>query len=262
MSTLLVIDTPWSRSDLIAVVTSIATAAYFLATVLVLITMRRANAIASAGAEASAVNTQTALAETRTSNELTKRQIEAAEAALAETRHSNELTQRSLQIAAETLAFSRKSFEAAHQPSLHIVKIETTSGNSSQESTLVVRVTLRNTGASDALNTAISGSFLVQPRTIDEPELHVLVPGEQLGSVGRDLPAIGNIRQERTQDLWNALATGSLHLVVSLRYADDFGAQHIVGFLCRLTSSEWRVLRENRKRNPPLNAGGPTTLTS
>lgn len=253
----------WSRTDVIALAAAIATIAYFFATVLVLLTMRRANAIASAAAEANAADTQKALSETRTSNELTRRHIEAVEAALAETRHSNELTQRSVEIAQKTLEFSRSSFEATHQPSLHIVKIETTAGGSSQESTLVVRLTVRNTGTTDALGTAISGGFTTQPKNIDEPELYVLVPGEHLGAVGRDLPVTANIRQERTQELWNAFAHGSLYLVVSLRYRDDFGAQHVVGFLC-LTSGtgEWRVLRESRKRQPALNTGGPTALTS
>ena len=118
----------WSRSDVIATVTAIATSAYFVATVFLLFAMRRANTISSAAAQANTDDTQRALAETRKSYELTQGQLAAAEAALEETRQSNELTRRNLEVSQSALEFNRRSFELAHQPSVHVLKVETLSG--------------------------------------------------------------------------------------------------------------------------------------
>lgn len=93
----------WSRSDVIATVTAIATSAYFVATLFLLFAMRRANAIASAAAKANGDETQQALPETWKSNDLTQAQLAAAQAALEETRQSNELTRDNLEISQSAL---------------------------------------------------------------------------------------------------------------------------------------------------------------
>jgi len=236
---------------MIGAVTASAAVAYLLATLFILIAMRRANRIAADAAKASSIGTQQALAETRESNELTKRSVETAQASLDETRKSNLLTQRNLEIAERALEFSRLSFELAHQPSLHLVKVETTSGNSSGESILAARVYLRNTGSSDAHDVLLSGRFNAGPVNIDEIDFPEEGAGQSQGYVAPGIVVHGVIQVARTQQLWDANASsGRLYLICGARYGDDFGAHHAAVFMRVWTNGEWATVREKRRRIP------------
>lgn len=70
----------WSRADKIALINAIATSAYFLATVVLITLMAKANRIASQTAAHSADFNRLALEQTRRSNELTQQSVEAAAA--------------------------------------------------------------------------------------------------------------------------------------------------------------------------------------
>lgn len=191
---------------------------------------------------------------------LTTRAIEAAQAAaesmleqvrssnaLAE--QSNDLTRRSLEAVERSLEFSKRSFEVAHQPSLHVVKVETISGSSSVDTVLTARVSLRNTGTSDAHDVLIAGRFHVGPVNIDEVELPETSGGATQGFVGPDIVAHGTIQQSLTFELRDANArSGRLFLVCCVRYGDDFGAMHFAVFLRVWSGGQWVAVRERRKR--------------
>ena len=167
--------------------------------------------------------------------------------ALAE--QSNDLTRRSLEAVERSLEFSKRSFEVAHQPSLHVVKVETISGSSSVDTVLTARVSLRNTGTSDAHDVLIAGRFHVGPVNIDEVELPEASGGATQGFVGPDIVAHGTIQQSLTFELRDANArSGRLFLVCCVRYGDDFGAMHFAVFLRVWSGGQWVAVRERRKR--------------
>lgn len=68
----------WSRSDTIAAISALATVLYFVATLVMVVLMMRANRIARRSAQDAAELARDALAETRRSNDLTQRSVEAA----------------------------------------------------------------------------------------------------------------------------------------------------------------------------------------
>ncbi len=181
------------------------------------------------------------LEETRASNELTRCSNELVQ-------ESNELTRRNLEVIERALDFSKRSFEVAHQPSLHVVKVETLSGSSSVDTMLAARVSLRNTGTSDAHDVTISGHFHAGPVNIDELEFPE-AGGQGQGFVGPDIVTHGTIQQSLTFELRDANArSGRLYLVCCVRYGDDFGALHLAVFTRVWSGGQWVAVREKRKR--------------
>ncbi len=246
---------------LVLSLTLAAVLANFVAMVLALKAMRRAQEAASESANASAARAQEALAATlaesragteaagdlaRQSHDLARQTIEAARRAVEE---SNELTRRSVEAAERALDFSRRAFEVAHQPSLHVVKVETISGSSSVDTVLTARVSLRNTGTSDAHDVMITGRFNVGPVNIDEVELPATTGGATQGFVGPDLIVHGTIQQSLTFELRDANArSGRLFVVCCVRYGDDYGAVHLAVFVRVWSGGQWVAVREKRKR--------------
>lgn len=170
-------------------------------------------------------------------------------AALAETRESNDLTRRNLEAVERALEFSKRSFEVAHQPLLQIVKVETISGSSSVDTVLTARVSVRNTGTSDAHDVAITGRFHVGRVNIDEVEFPDASGGPSQGFVAPDIVAHGTIQQSLTFELRDANAhSGRLFLVCCMRYGDDFGALHTAAFIRVWSGGQWMAVREKRKR--------------
>jgi hypothetical protein len=208
--------------------------------------MRRANAITAANASASAADTQRALAETRRSNDLTQRQVEAAEASLTLTRESNEFTRDSLQVAQASLELSRRSFELAHQPVINILKPDTVRGNSSADGEFAITLVVQNSGRSGAHDTVLGVTVKAGSYDISEAGLHAALPCQQrLGFVaaGAEIPATAT--QPLTQDLRQANAHGNIQCLCSVRYEDDFGGRHRAAFLWARSGSEW-VIRDAR----------------
>lgn len=162
---------------------------------------------------------------------------------------SNDLTRRSVEAVERALEFSRRAFEVAHQPSLHVMKVETVSGGSSVDTVLSVRVSLRNTGTSDAHDVAISGRFQVGPVNIDEVELPEEGAGPSQGFAGPDIVVHGTVQQSLTFELRDAIArSGRLFLVICVRCGDDFGAVHLAAFVRVWSGGQWVAVREKRKR--------------
>ncbi|HEV7237900.1 MAG TPA: hypothetical protein VGQ36_01565 [Thermoanaerobaculia bacterium] len=252
---------------LVLSVTALAVLANFVAMLFALRAMRRAQQTLGERIEAAAGDTQHALAETRQSHVLAAQSVEAAqasaEAALAETRRSyelaqqshelakesNDLTRRNLEAVERALEFSKRAFEVAHQPSLHIVKVETISGNSSVDTMLSARVSLRNTGTSDAHDVVISGRFNIGPVNFDEIEFPQTAGGQSQGFAAPDLVVHGTIQQSLTFELRDAISrSGRLFLVSCVRHGDDFGATHLAVFIRAWTGGQWVAVREKRKR--------------
>ena len=255
-------------------VTAVAVLANFVAMLFALRAFRRAQETLGQSIEAAAADTQHALAETRQSHVLAAQSVEAAQgssdAALAETRRSHELTQQSNDLARQSndltqqsndltrrnleaveraLEFSKRAFEVAHQPALHIVKVETVSGISSVDTILSARVSLRNTGTSDAHDLVISGRFNIGPVNIDEAEFPQTSGGQSQGFVAPDIVAHGTIQQSLTFELRDAIShSGRLFLVCCVRHGDDFGAMHLAVFIRAWTGGQWVPVREKRKR--------------
>jgi len=73
----------WSRSDAISAIGALATVLYFVATLVMIVLMMRANRIAHQSSERGAELGRQALAETRRSNDLTQRSVEAAHTGVA-----------------------------------------------------------------------------------------------------------------------------------------------------------------------------------
>ena len=185
-------------------------------------------------------------------NAATENARQMLDAALNETRASHELTRRNLDAVQQALEFTKRSFEVAHQPSLHVVKVETIAGNSSVDTVLTARVSLRNTGTSDAHDVVISGRFHAGPVNIDEVEFPEAAGGQTQGFVGPDIVTHGTIQQSLTFELRDANArSGRLFLVCCVRYGDDFGALHLAVFIRMWSGGQWVAVREKRKRVAP-----------
>lgn len=238
---------------LVLSVTLAAVVANFVGMLFALAAIRRAHQSTTDSINAAAAATQD-------SHQLTTRALEAAQAAAeamleqarrgnALTEQSNDLTRRSLEAVERSLEFSKRSFEVAHQPSLHVVKVETISGSSSVDTVLTARVSLRNTGTSDAHDVLIAGRFHVGPVNIDEVEFPEASGGASQGFVGPDIVAQGTIQQSLTFELRDANArSGRLFLVCCVRYGDDFGAIHFAVFIRVWSGGQWVAVREKRKR--------------
>jgi hypothetical protein len=227
-----------------------AVIANFVAVLFALREIRRAQqatseSVASAIGAATASAQQmlaAALEETRASNELAQESNEL-------TRRGLEALERSLEISGHALEFSKRSFEVAHQPSLHVVKVETLSGSSSVDTVLSARVSLRNTGTSDAHDVMISGRFHAGPVNIDEVEFPEATGGQTQGFVAPDIVTHGTVQQSLTFELRDANArSGRLFLVCCVRYGDDFGALHLGVFIRVWSGGQWVAVREKRKR--------------
>lgn len=227
-----------------------AVVAIFVAMLFALAAIRRAHQTTIDSMSAAADRSQEALAvtlaESRVSNELTRQSIEQTRRAVEQ---SNDLTRRNVEAVERSLDFSRRSFEVAHQPALHVVKVETISGSSSVDTILAARVSLRNTGTSDAHDVVIGGRFHVGPVNIDEVEFPDASGGATQGFVGPDIVAHGTIQQSLTFELRDASSrSGRLFLVCCVRYGDDFGAMHFAVFIRVWSGGQWVAVREKRRR--------------
>ncbi len=235
---------------LVLSLTLAAVVAIFVAMLFALAAIRRAHQSTIDSVSAAAARSQEALAatlaESRASNELTRQSIEETRRAVQQ---SNDLTRRNVEAVERALEFSRRSFEVAHQPSLHVVKVDTISGSSSADTLLNARVSLRNTGTSDAHDVVIAGRFHVGPVNIDEVEFPDGSGGATQGFVAPDIVAHGTIQQSLTFELRDANArSGRLFLVCCVRYGDDFGATHLAVFIRVWSGGQWIAVREKRKR--------------
>lgn len=243
---------------LVLSLTLAAVIAHFVAMLFALRAQRRAQQTLLDGVHAAAARAQealaAALAEMRASqaasheasHELARQSLETARRGVEE---SNDLTRRGVEAVERALEFSRRAFEVAHQPSLHVVKVETISGSSSVDTVLATRVSLRNTGTSDAHDVVIAGRFHVGPVNIDEVEFPETTGGASQGFAGPDVIVHGTIQQSLTFELRDANArSGRLFLVCCVRHGDDYGAVHLAVFIRVWSGGQWVAVREKRKR--------------
>ncbi len=227
-----------------------AVVANFVAMLFALRAARRAQEATADSVNAAMANAREMLAATIAETRAVADQVNAlARQSNDLTQQSNDLTRRNVEAVERALDFSRRAFEVAHQPSLHVVKVETISGSSSVDTLLSARVSLRNTGTSDAHDVSISGRFHPGPVNIDEVEFPEGTGGATQGFVGPDIVVHGTVQQSLTFELRDANArSGRLSLVCCVRYGDDFGALHLAVFTRVWSGGQWVAVREKRKR--------------